>query len=183
MIYVSKPYSTPPLTFKTPLQEKVYRTLDLLGIDYVRVDTDPAITMEDCDTIDSFLGTKMVKTLLVCNRQQTSFYLFVTCGHKPFSTKDFGHSLGISRVSFASEQQMTDLLGTERGAATIFSALLQSSENVRIIIDNEVLSEEFYGCSDGTTTGYMKVRTECIINKFQRYTGRTFRVVELVPSE
>jgi hypothetical protein len=32
-----------------------------------------------------------------------------------------------------------------------------------IVFDRDVLREEWYGCSDGTTTGYMKVRTEDIL--------------------
>lgn len=177
MIHVSELRTTPPASFQTPLQRLVYKALDDMHLEYVRVDNDPAITMEDCDTIDAHLGTKMVKTLLVCNRQQTSFYLFVTPGHKPFSTKDFGHSLQISRVSFASEDYMKSLLGTERGAATIFSALLDSSRDVKIVIDSEVLSEPYYGCSDGTTTSYLRLPTDTFLKKLESYTQRTFGIV------
>lgn len=46
--------------------------------------------------------------------------------------------------------------------ATVFSSLLDTENKVRIVFDKEVLSEKWYGCSDGTTTGYMKVRTEDI---------------------
>ncbi|MGC4019391.1 MAG: YbaK/EbsC family protein [Muricomes sp.] len=43
----------------------------------------------------------MVKTLFLCNKKKTLFYLFVTTGEKPFDTKKFCETLGISRVSFA----------------------------------------------------------------------------------
>ena len=55
-----------------------------LHIPFERVDTDEAITMEDCTAIEEKLDMKMVKTLLLCNRRQTMFYLFITCGNKPF---------------------------------------------------------------------------------------------------
>ena len=55
MFYVSKPMTTPPETFKTPLQEKVYETLAALSMPYYRVDNDEAITMEDCVAIDAAL--------------------------------------------------------------------------------------------------------------------------------
>lgn len=151
-----------------------------MDIPYVRVDTDPAVTMEQCDIVDTHLHTRMVKTLLVCNRQQTAFYLFVTTGHKPFSTKDFGYTLGISRVSFANAAQLQRLMGTERGAATLWSVLLESSADVKIIIDRDVLKEAWYACSDGTTTGYMKVPTAALMEKLPAYTGRRFQMVEVL---
>lgn len=87
MFYVSDIKTTAPAEFKTGLQEKVYKTLDHLKIPYERVDTDEAITMEDCVLIDEKLQMKMVKTLFLCNRQQTLFYLFITVGDKPFSSR------------------------------------------------------------------------------------------------
>lgn len=163
----------------TELQEKVYKTLDSLEIPYERVDTDEAITMEDCVLIDEKLKMKMVKTLFLCNRQQTLFYLFITVGDKPFRSKDFSTALGISRVSFAPAELMDKMLGTKIGAATIFSALLSSAEDVQIIFDRDVLKEEFYGCSDGTTTGYMKIKTDDIIHKVLRFAKRNHSVIEV----
>lgn len=55
------------------------------------------------------------------------------------------------------------MLGTKISAATIFSALLETTRKVQVVFDKDVLSEEWYGCSDGTTTGYMKIRTKHII--------------------
>ena len=93
MFYVSEPMTTPPESFKTPLQEKVYETLAHLSMPYYRVDNDEAITMEDCVAIDAALDVKVVKSLLLTNRQQTRFYLFVTPGDKPFRSKDFGAAM------------------------------------------------------------------------------------------
>ena len=179
MIKVSGIITTPPEEFSTPLQRRVYETLGELSVPYFRVDTDEAITMEDCRAIDERLGTKIVKTLFLCNRQQTQFYLFVTAGDKPFRSKDFSAAMGVSRVSFATAEQLLDVAGTRVGAATLFSALLESSRAVGIVIDREVLSSEWYGCSDGTTTGYMKLRTQDMIGKVLPRAGRTPSVIDV----
>ncbi len=179
MFYVSDIQTTAPAEFKTELQKKVYRTLDSLEIPYERVNTDEAITMDDCILIDEKLHMKMVKTLFLCNRQQTLFYLFITLGDKPFRSKDFSAALGISRVSFAPAEMMDKMLGTKIGAATVFSALLSSAEDVQIVFDCDVLDSEFYGCSDGTTTGYMKIKMDDIINKVLRFAKRSHSVVEV----
>ena len=71
------------------------------------------------------------------------------------------------------------MLGTKIGAATVFSALLDKDKDVQIVFDEDVLAEEWYGCSDGTTTGYMKILTDQIIHKFLPYTKHTYAVIKL----
>ena len=179
MFYVSDVYTTSPEKFKNELQEIVYNTLEKLSIHYERVDTDEAITMEDCTEIEKKLKMKMVKTLFLCNRQKTDFYLFITCGDKRFDSKKFSSELSIARVSFADESLMHEMLGTKIGAATIFSSLIDSNNKVRIIIDKDVLNEDYYGCSDGTTTGYMKIKTDDIINKVLPYSNHIVTIIEI----
>lgn len=179
MFYVSEIQAAAPCHFRTELQRMVYETLEKLQIPFARVDTDEAITMEDCTAIDEKLHMNMVKTLFLCNRQQTNFYLFITVGSKPFRSKDFSHALDAARVSFAPAEQMEAMLGTKVGAATVFSSLLDHENRVQIVIDKEVLSEEWYGCSDGTTTGYMKVRTDDIYQKFLPFTNHIPVVIEV----
>lgn len=179
MFFVSDIYTTTPASYQTPLQEKTYQALAALKIPYQRVETDEAITMEDCVQINAKLQMKMVKTLFLCNRQQTAFYLFVTAGDKPFHSKDFSNALGVARVSFAPAELVETMLGTKIGAATVFSALLETARDVQIIFDKDVVEEVWYGCSDGTTTGYMKVKTEQIIHQFLPYTKRTWTVIEV----
>lgn len=179
MFYVSDIKNTAPESYQTRLQQMVYQTLVKLHIPFERVHTDEAITMEDCTQIDATLKMKMVKTLFLCNRQKTNYYLFITCGTKPFRSKDFSNALGVPRVSFAPVDKMEELLQTKVGAATVFSALLDKNQQVQIVFDKDVLAEEWYGCSDGTTTGYMKVRTAQILHEFLTFAGHTPAVIEV----
>ena len=179
MFYVSDPISTAPEQFRSPLQEETYAALEHLQLPFERVDTDEAITMEDCTLINEKLNMKMVKTLFLCNRQQTAFYLFITAGDKPFRAKDFSTALGVARVSFAPSELMEKMLGAKIGAATVFSALLETASQVQIVFDKDVLAEEWYGCSDGTTTGYMKIKTEHIIRRFLPYTKHDPAIIEV----
>lgn len=179
MIHVSQPMTTVPEHFSTPLQELIYRTLTRLSIPFQRVENDPAVTMEDCQAIDDRLQMQTVKTLFLCNRQQTAFYLFVTPGDKPFRTKDFSAALGVSRVSFATPEQLEQMMGTIVGSATVFSLLLPTARDVRVVFDRSLESSEWYGCTDGTTTGYMKLRTRDVIDRLLPYTAHTLEWVEV----
>ena len=179
MFYVSEIKDSRPETCRTDLQKKVFDTLELLKISYERADTDEAITMQDCTSIEDRLGMKMVKTLFLCNRQKSSFFLFITCGDKPFSSKDFSQALDISRVSFAPAELMNEMLQTKIGAATIFSTLIDPDKKINVVMDKDVLQEEYYGCSDSTTTGYMKIRTKDITDTFLPFTEHEMAVISV----
>lgn len=179
MFFVSEIKKAAPSKFKTLLQEKTYETLQKLQIPFERVDTDEAITMEDCAEIDQKLDMKMVKTLFLCNRKQTEFYLFITTADKPFKSKEFSNVLGVSRVSFAPVDLMENMLGTKVGAATVFSVLLDKDNVVKIILDKDIVAEEWYGCSDGTTTGYMKIKTDQIVHDFLNFVNHAPTVVQI----
>ena len=179
MIHVSKPTSDLPSEYKTPLQEMTYKFLDENGIPFSRVDNDEAVTMEDCIEIDKALDMKTVKTLFLCNRQKTNFYLFVTAGDKPFVTKNFSSALGISRVSFASAEMLDEIIGTKVGATTIFGVLRSEADDVQVVFDREVCEDEWFGCSDGTTTGYLKLKTEDILKKLLPYSKHDYKVIDV----
>ena len=104
--------------------------------------------------------------------------MFITVGDKPFRSKAFSSALGVSRISFAPAEQMEAILGTTIGAATVFSSLLPSAGKVKIVFDKDVLAQEWYGCSDGTTTGYMKIKTDHIYRKLLPFTGHTATVID-----
>lgn len=178
MFYTSEIMTTPPSTFRTPLEARVYRELERLGILFERIDSDPGITMEDCLNIDRALHAHTVKTIFLCNRQQTLFYLYVTRADKPFVTKDFGCALGIPRVSFAPGDKLMEIAGTDRGAATIFSLCLESAKEVTAVLDAEVLQEEHFCCTDGTATCFVKIRTEDLLGKFLPATGHSPKIIQ-----
>lgn len=179
MTMVSDIKRTPPQEYKNELQKTAYSALQHLKIPFERIDTGNVITMQDCAVVDEKFNDRTVKTLFLCNRQQTEFYLFITAGDKPFSSKNFSAALKISRVSFAPAELMQKILGAEVGAATIFGALLESAKNVTVVLDKCVCDREYYVCSDGTINGYMKIKTQDVLQKLLPHTGCRTIVTEV----
>ena len=174
--YVSEPISTPPTQFGTKLQQLVYETFASKDIPFSRVDTDPGITMEDCQHIDTKIGIHIVKTIFLCNRQQTEFYLYVTSDDKPFVTRDFCAAMGgIPRVSFASAEKLWELTGVRVGATTILSAILPEAARVHLVMDATIAQAEWFACTDGTPTCFVKIRTRDLLDKYLE--GRELRVI------
>ena len=164
--FVSEPLTTPPPAFATPLQEAIYQTFERLAIPYIRVDTDPGITMEDCAHIDGALGTRIVKTVFVCNRQQTEFYLYAMPADKPFVTREFCAALGIPRVSFASAEKLQALTGVTAGATTLLSAVLPSAAGVHLVLDRALAEDPWFACTDGTPTCFVRMATRDLLEQY-----------------
>ncbi len=179
MIKVSEVKKTEPKIYENKIQELAYKVLKELNIEFERVDNSCAITMEDCIEIDKKLNMKTVKTLFLNNRQETMFYMFITPGDKKFECKNFGKALNISRVSFAKEEKVFDMLGTKIGATTIFSILNDKDLKVNLVIDSDVLKEEYYGCSDGTRTSYMKIKMKDLVDKLIPYSKHEMIVINI----
>ena len=173
---VSEPVSTPPPAYGTGLQRTVYETFAALEIPFERVDTDPGLTMEDCRHIDARIGVHIVKTLFLCNRQQTEFYLYVTTDDKPFVTREFCGALGIPRVSFASAEKLWELTGVAVGATTVLSAILPQAAGVHLVMDRSVAAGEWFACTDGTPTCFVKIRTRDLLQKY--LAGKDLRLLD-----
>ncbi|MBR5660688.1 MAG: prolyl-tRNA synthetase associated domain-containing protein [Bacteroidales bacterium] len=171
MFKVSDIITTPPEEFSSKLQRMVYEAFETLEIPFERVDTDPGITMEDCQHIDAKIGVRIVKTVFLCNRQQTEFYLYVTTDDKPFITREFCGALGIPRVSFAPADKLMELTGVLVGATTILSAVLPECAPVHLVMDRDISESEMFACTDGTATCFVKIKTGDLLGKYIPTTG------------
>ena len=98
---------------------RVYDFLDSLGVVYQRIDHEAAMTMEACEEIDRTLEATICKNLLLCNRQETQFYLLMLPGDKVFKTKDLSAQIGSSRLSFAKEEYMEQYLDITPGSLSV----------------------------------------------------------------
>lgn len=179
MFYISEITHTAPITYRSNAQERVYSVLKDLDISYDRVDTDAAIEMESCLAIDKVVGVSIVKTLFLCNRQKTQFYLFITCGDKPFRSKDFSASLGVSRVSFAPSELLEEMMGSAIGGTSILRALLDTSHDVQIVIDQDTINGEWFGCSDTTAFSFMRLKTSDLLKIILPYVNRDYKIITL----
>lgn len=171
--YVSEPMDTPPACYENETQQRIYETLRQLNMPFVRVDTDDGSTMENCRYIACALGCPIVKTIFVCNRQQTKYYLYVTTDEKPFVTKEFCGALQIPRVSFAPEEALLEKLGTRIGATTLLSLINDPDHLITVVIDKDITVENYYACTDGTRNGFIKLNMEDVLHTYLSFTGHS----------
>ena len=151
---------------RLPRELRVYDFLDRLGVAYQRVDHAPAETMEDCKAIDDVLGIAMCKNLFLCNRQKTKFYLLLMPADKPFKTKELSAQINAARLSFASGDSMLEYLDIQPGAVSVMGLMNDSECAVTLLIDGDLLQEEYLGCHPCVNTSSLKLKTKDVLEVF-----------------
>ena len=165
---------------RLPREVRTYDFLDRLGIAYKRTDHERADNMEACNVIDAVLGVIICKNLFLCNRQKTAFYLLMMPGDKKFKTKELSAQINSARLSFAEPADMLKYLDIEPGAVSIMGLMNDEEHHVQLLIDEDVLKDEYIGCHPCVCTSSLKIRTADIIEKFLPATGHDYKTVHLV---
>ena len=117
-MYISEIMTTAPTDQRGDLETRTWQALDKLGIKYERVDNDVVESMDECVEISDKLGAEIRKTIVVCNRQKTEFYLAILPANKRFDGKLFAAMMRTARVSFASPEDMEKVIGLTPGEAS-----------------------------------------------------------------
>ena len=157
----------------------VYDLLEELHIPYERVDHEEAASIEDCHNVDKLLGIQICKNLFLCNSQKTAFYLLLMPGEKKFLTKDLSKQIGSARLSFAGAEYMERFLNITPGSVSIMGLMNDREHQVKLLIDRDVLKDEYLGCHPCINTSSLKLKVADILEKFLPFTGHDYTVVEL----
>ena len=177
ILYDGRPEDT---SGRLPREVRTYDYLDALQIPYKRTDHERADNMEACNEIDAVLGVLICKNLFLCNRQKTKFYLLMMPGDKKFKTKELSSQIGSARLSFADADAMLEYLDIEPGAVSIMGLMNDKDNTVQLLIDEDVLQDEYIGCHPCVCTSSLKIRTADLVEKFLPATGHQYAVVHLV---
>lgn len=179
-IYKGRPEDT---SNREPREVRVYDLLDSLGIEYDRLDHEPAMTMEVCAEIDAaFERTTLAdfkansgddkakhaiicKNLFLCNRQKTKFYLLMIPGDKKFLTKDLSQQINSARLSFADGEAMQKYLDVMPGSVSVMGLMNDQDNTVQLLIDSDVLQSQYVGCHPCMNTSSLRMKVQDLTEK------------------
>ena len=157
---------------------RVYDLLDSLGIEYDRIDHNAVDTMEACSEIDTVLAPAVIcKNLFLCNSQRTKFYLLLIRGDRRFDTKSISAQIGSSRLSFAPHEYMEKYLDNTPGSASVLGLMNDIDGKVKLLIDREVLNQEYFGCHPCINTSSLRLRTSDVFVTFLRAVNHSYTEV------
>lgn len=99
-----------------------------------------------------------VKIFFLCNSGKTDFYLLLMPGEKKFHTREVSSQLGVSRLSFAPEEKLQELLDLTPGSVTVLGLMNDSAQR-------ELLQEPYMGCHPCINTSSIRLSTRDVLEK------------------
>lgn len=180
-MYINKElFKVHPEKTETEKEMKSYLFLEENGIDYVRAEHDEAATIELCEEVEKVIDAKICKNLLLCNRQQTVFYMLLIPGDLTFKTKHLSAQINSSRLSFASGEQMEELLNVSPGSLTVLSLMFDKEKKVNLLIEKSLFNEKWFACHPCVNSATVKFSTQDLKNKVLPALGREYTEVDLI---
>lgn len=166
-MYISRPYRGKPkdLDKRQEKERKCYEFLEKIGIDYEVVDHEEALDMDKCLEIETVLGVKICKNIMLCNRQETRFFIFMMPGDKKYVTKDVSKKIGMSRLSFAKEEHLKDYLNVTPGSVSVLGLLNDIDNRVELVIDRDVIGQNHIRCHPCVNTSTLKIKTDDFLTR------------------
>lgn len=150
-----------------------------MNIPYERVDHDAAYDMGACSVISQVLGVRICKNLLLTPRNRSAFYLLAMPDDLPFRTADFSKIIGSSRLSFATEEDLRDLLGVQIGSASVLGLMNDTEHRVTLAMERRVADAEWFGCHPCRNTSSLRLKTSDLLHVFLPHIGCTPVIVDL----
>ena len=86
-------------------------------------------------------------------------------GEKVFKTSVLSKKIGSSRLSFAGGEHMERLLDITPGSLSVLGLMNDREGAVRLLIDRELLGEDFIGVHPCVNTSSLKLRLSDLLEK------------------
>ena len=118
--------------------QKVYETLDQLGIQYERYEHPPVFNGEDAAAHWGPIPAMQVKNLFLRNKKGNREYLVILPVQKRADLRDLVRVIGDDRLSFGSPDRLMASLGVLPGSVSPFGLIHEGSTAVRVIVDEDL---------------------------------------------
>ena len=150
--------------------------LDQMNIPYIRLEHPPCASMEECAAIVSPSGAKHCKNLFLTNKRGTEFYLLLLHRKKRFVTSEVSKLLGSSRLSFATDEKLSEFLGLSPGSISVTGLINDTEKKVHPVIDADILKEERMLIHPSVNTASLDVKTSDV-KRFIEQLGYELRII------
>lgn len=121
-------------------EENLFSVFRSLGIEFKNFKHSPLFSTQDSDPIEAAIEGAHTKNLFL--RSKVGFILVTMLGSDRLDLKQFEKNLGLGKLSFASEEQLKDILQVAPGNVTPFALFYPSSRDVKVYLDQSMMNFE-----------------------------------------
>ncbi|ULJ59955.1 prolyl-tRNA synthetase associated domain-containing protein [Wielerella bovis] len=160
------------------LYTPVVDTLNKLAIPFQIVAHPPALTIEQADSFIEGIDGVRTKTLFLCNRKKTAFYLLIMDSAKRLDMDAFKETVGESRISMTSSNSLFEKMKLSAGVVSPFGLLNTPEKDIAVYIDQAIMSEERMSFHPNTNEKTLFLASTDLL-KFLTHIGCPANIIEL----
>ena len=139
------------------IERRVFETLDMLGIPYVRHEHPPVATVEEAEKHWAHLKGTHCKNLFLRNSKGNRHYLVIAPVTRGIDLKRLNAELAEDRLSFASGERLKRWLGVEPGSVSPFGLINDETRHVRVVCDVTLRSSAALGFHPNVNTATLEI--------------------------
>lgn len=136
-------------------REAVLELLNTHHISYEYHEHQRAYTIDDCLRMPFITeDVTICKNIMLCNRQQTKWFLLLLNPLTPFRTSVVSKKLGSSRLSFAPEEALEEKLHLTSGSVSPLGLVFDSAKEITLCYEAAVRNTPriaFHPCDNAST--------------------------------
>lgn len=142
------------------METKITKLLDSKGVEYrLLPHQKPVFTCEEAAEERKVPLEEMVKCILLVDKKKR-YFLACVSADKRLDTQKVRDILGCSRLSFASEKEIEEILGYKKGA--IPPLLLKT--DIPAIFDNKIMEKEKVNISSGDPSAGLELSPKDLVS-------------------
>jgi Ala-tRNA(Pro) deacylase len=100
-------------------------------------------------------------------------------GNKKFRTSELGKQINSPRLSFAPSEYMEEYLDITPGSVSVLGLMNDKANQVQLLIDEDVLKGEYFGCHPCINTTSLKIKTRDLTDKILPHINHSMTLVTL----
>ncbi|SHH68695.1 Ala-tRNA(Pro) deacylase [Anaerosphaera aminiphila DSM 21120] len=158
--------------------QKVYNYLEDIGIPYEIVEHPAVFTTEEADKYIEGKEGVPTKTLFLCNRKKSRYYLVIMDDRKSLDMKKLGDILDEKGMKFGSSEKLMEKLSLSPGVVSIFGFLNNDSHDINICVDREMLKDKIVTFHPNDNTKTIFISTDDMF-KFLDSLNYKYEIIDL----
>ena len=149
------------------------------GISYEITHHVAVFNMAEVAQVDLPYPEVNAKNLFVRDHKRRDYYMITVLGHKRVDLKTFRHAHGLRALTFATPEELLDLLGLIPGAVTPFGLLNDETTKVHLYIDSDLVKPNgLIGAHPNDNRATLWLKTEDLLSLIRAH-GNPISVVEI----
>ena len=140
----------------TEVEYKIFKFLDSTGADYTWLAHGEKFAVSDYEEVCRALEIKIIRNIFLENKKG-QLYLLMIHADKKFVTKEVSHTVGSSRLQFASAEKLMDAMQSEPGGVSNLALIFDTENKVQLIVDRDLLDAPYMGMVPASRTKSLRM--------------------------